>query len=66
MGFFEDVNEVLMRLITILIKLAPFGVFCLMTRLFATEGFGEIYKLGAYFLTVVGALLIHMLDGSIR
>ena len=61
MGFFEDVNEVLMRLITILIKLAPFGVFCLMTRLFATEGFDEIYKLGAYFLTVVGALLIHML-----
>lgn len=61
MGFFEDVNEVLMRLITILIQLAPIGVFCLMTRLFATEGFDEIYKLGAYFLTVVGALMIHML-----
>ncbi|MEQ8484241.1 MAG: dicarboxylate/amino acid:cation symporter [Pseudomonadales bacterium] len=61
MGFFEDVNEVLMRLITILILLAPFGVFCLMTRLFGTEGFDEIYKLGAYFLTVIGALLIHML-----
>jgi Na+/H+-dicarboxylate symporter len=61
MGFFEDVNEVLMRLITILILLAPFGVFCLMTRLFATEGFDEIYKLGAYFLTVIGALMIHML-----
>jgi Na+/H+-dicarboxylate symporter len=61
MGFFEDVNEVLMRLITILIKLAPIGVFCLMTRLFATEGFGEIYRLGAYFLTVVAALFIHLL-----
>jgi Na+/H+-dicarboxylate symporter len=59
--FFEDVNEVLMQLITILIKLAPLGVFCLMTRLFATEGFGEIYKLGAYFLTVVAALAIHLL-----
>lgn len=61
MGVFEDINEVLMRLITVLIKLAPIGVFCLMTRLFATEGFDEIYKLGAYFLTVIGALLIHML-----
>jgi Na+/H+-dicarboxylate symporter len=60
MGFFEDVNEVLMRLITILVKLAPFGVFCLMTRLFATEGFDEIYRLGAYFFTVIGALVIHM------
>jgi Na+/H+-dicarboxylate symporter len=36
-------------------------VFCLMTRLFATEGFDEIYKLGAYFLTVIAALFIHML-----
>jgi Na+/H+-dicarboxylate symporter len=60
MGFFEDVNEVLMRLITLLIKLAPIGVFCLMTRLFATEGFGEIYKLGAYFFTVVLTLVLHM------
>jgi Na+/H+-dicarboxylate symporter len=61
MGVFEDINEVLMRLITILIKLAPFGVFCLMTRLFATEGFDEIYKLIRYFLTVIAALVIHML-----
>ncbi len=61
MGFFEDVNEVLMRLITLLIKLAPLGVFCLMTRLFATEGFEEIYKLGAYFVTVILALVIHMM-----
>ncbi len=61
MGVFEDVNEVLMRLITILIKLAPIGVFCLMTRLFATEGFDEIYKLIRYFLTVIAALAIHML-----
>ncbi len=61
LGVFEDLNEVLMRLITILIKLAPIGVFCLMTRLFATEGFSEIYKLGAYFLTVIAALVLHML-----
>src|SRR5690606_8808602 len=61
MGFFEDVNEVLMRLIAILIRLAPVGVFCLMTRLFANEGFGEIYRLGAYFLTVVGTLILHQL-----
>jgi Na+/H+-dicarboxylate symporter len=60
MGFFEDVNGVLMQLITMLIMLAPIGVFCLMARLFATEGFQEIYKLAAYFFTVVGALLLHV------
>lgn len=59
-GFFEDVNEVLMRLITILIRFAPIGVFCLMMRLFATEGFDEIYKLLRYFFTVIAALAIHV------
>lgn len=60
MGFFEDVNGVLMQLITMLIKLAPIGVFCLMARLFATEGFQEIYRLAAYFFTVIGALILHL------
>jgi len=59
-SFFKDVNEVLMKLITMLIQLAPYGVFCLMTELFATVAFAEIYKLIAYFLTVVAALLIHV------
>jgi Na+/H+-dicarboxylate symporter len=60
LGFFQDVNAVLMHLITMLIKLAPIGVFCLMARLFATEGFQEIYKLAAYFFTVIGALILHL------
>ncbi len=60
MGLFDDINEALMRLITILIRLAPIGVFCLMTRLFATEGFGEIFHLAKYFFTVVAALIVQM------
>ena len=59
LAIFDDLNEVLMKLITMLIELAPLGVFCLMTSLFATVGWQEIYKLIAYFLTVVLALLIH-------
>jgi DAACS family dicarboxylate/amino acid:cation (Na+ or H+) symporter len=49
-----------MRLITLLIKLAPYGVFCLMTRLFATQGWEEILKLLSYFMTVVVALILQM------
>jgi|TARA_B100000315_G_scaffold256037_1_gene301007 Na+/H+-dicarboxylate symporter len=60
-GFLEDINGVLMKLITLLIELAPYGVFCLMARLFATVGWQEIYKLIGYFLTVAGVLLIHAL-----
>ncbi len=57
--FFDSVNEVLMKLITLLIQLAPYGVFCLMTKLFATVGWQEIYKLLGYFLTVAGTLVLH-------
>lgn len=58
-GVFEDFNSVIMRLITMLIRFAPYGVFCLMTKLFADMGWQEIVKLGVYFLTVVSVLLIH-------
>ncbi len=59
-GVFDDLNEALMKLITLLTKLAPIGVFCLMAKLFATLGWSEITRLLQYFLTVVGALLIHV------
>lgn len=56
---FDDLNEILMKLITMLIQLAPYGVFCLMGVLFSRVGWSEIGKLISYFLTVVLALLIH-------
>ena len=59
-AFFDDVNEVMMQLIGVLIKLAPYGVFCLMAELFATVGWQEILKLISYFLNVVAALVLQM------
>ena len=59
-SFFEDLNGVLMKLITMLIQLAPYGVFCLMTTLFSEIGWQDILKLGAYFLTVVLGLALHL------
>jgi Na+/H+-dicarboxylate symporter len=56
---FEDLNEIMMKLITLLIQLAPIGVFCLMTTLFSKVGWEEIYKLISYFMTVVLALVVH-------
>jgi len=58
--FFDDLNEVIMALVTMLIKLAPLGVFCLMWKLFAEMSWTEIGKLGAYFMTVVLALIVHI------
>jgi Na+/H+-dicarboxylate symporter len=58
-SIFADLNEVMMRLITMIIALTPAGVFCLMTQLGATLGLAEIAKVGMYFVTLVFALLIH-------
>ena len=59
--FFEDVNVVFMRLITMVLHVAPIGVFCLMVTLGATVGLGEIAKLAVYFVTVAVTLMMHML-----
>ena len=58
-SFFTDLNEVMMRLITMIIALTPIGVFCLMTQLGATLGLAEIAKVAMYFATIVIALLAH-------
>lgn len=56
---FEDFNEVIMRLVVILMNLAPYGVFCLMTTLFTDLSLSKFGNLIAYFLVVLGVLLIH-------
>jgi len=55
----NDWNEVIMRLVLMLMSVAPIGVFCLMVTLFANMGFSAIADLLKYFLTVVLVLIIH-------
>lgn len=57
----NDWNEVIMRLIMMLMWVAPAGVFCLMVTLFANMGFSAIADLIRYFLTVAGVLVLHFL-----
>jgi Na+/H+-dicarboxylate symporter len=61
LGFFRDLNAVILRLVLMLVHLAPYGVFCLIARVFATQGFDAIVHLAQYFFVVLGALLIHAL-----
>ena len=55
----NDWNEVVMRLVMMLMVVAPAGVFCLMVTLFANMGLGAISDLIKYFMTVVLVLLVH-------
>lgn len=59
LSFFKDVNEVIMKLVILVMLMAPFGVFAKITQVFATEGFETIFALGKYFALVVVVLLIH-------
>ena len=58
-GFFRDFEAVVMKMVEILMALAPYGVFALLVKLFAQMGLGAILDLAAYFFTVVAVLLLH-------
>lgn len=58
---FNDLNEVILQMVMMLIKLAPFGVFFLLTKVFALQGFGAIVPLAKYFFVVLGTLFLHVI-----
>ena len=55
---FNDANNILMKMIHIVLWFAPYGVFCLIAKLFASEGLGVLGSLAGYFFTVILALVI--------
>lgn len=59
--FFQSFNEVIMTMVNFLMHLAPYGVFCLLAKLFSELGIGAILDLAKYFVTVVLVLALHML-----
>ncbi|MER2492998.1 dicarboxylate/amino acid:cation symporter [Catenovulum sediminis] len=58
---FNDLNDVVMKMVGILMSLAPYGVFCLMAKLFTYIELSEVLKLGKYFFTVLIVLFAHAL-----
>jgi Na+/H+-dicarboxylate symporter len=59
--FFDDLNEVIMRIVTIVMNLAPYGVFALMAKLAATTDIDTFKGLAWYFFLVLGVLFVHAL-----
>ncbi|MGY3572540.1 dicarboxylate/amino acid:cation symporter [Vibrio sp. SCSIO 43135] len=58
-SLFNDLNEVIMKLVTLLMYVAPYGVFCLMAKLFTGLGLSAILNLAGYFAVLAGTLIIH-------
>lgn len=60
LGTFNDLNEIIMKMVMLLIELAPYGVFCLLTKVFASQGFGAVMPMAKYFFVVLFCLLLHV------
>lgn len=58
-AIFRDFEHVIMKMVSILMMLAPYGVFCLLAKLFSELGISAILDLARYFLTVVFVLFLH-------
>lgn len=56
----EVLNEVMMKMVTLVMSVAHIGVFCLIAKTFAQQGIGLLLPMASYFMTVVGALAIHL------
>ncbi len=59
-SLFEDLNEVILKMVLIIIKIAPIGVFALISRTFATQGIEIFRPLLGYCFVVVAGLLLHL------
>lgn len=61
-NWFSDANKVVMELVNIIMRFAPYGVFFLIAKTFATFPFADLVgSLGSYFILVIVGLLLHAL-----
>lgn len=60
-AIFEELNEIVLKMVMMVMKMAPYGVFALVAKTMATFGFDAVGSLAAYMLCVIGGLLLHAL-----
>ena len=56
---FESANAVIMKLVFLLMEMAPYGIFCLIAKVFAEQGPEAFRRLFVYFFVVLLVLVIH-------
>ena len=60
LNFFNGMNELVLKMLSALMTIAPIGIFCLISKTFATQGLSSILELLKYFLGVVLIIFIHL------
>lgn len=56
---FEQGNEIMMFLVNLIMKFAPYGTFALIASAIGKQGFGAIKAMSLYMLVVLLALVVH-------
>ncbi len=59
--FFRDFNEIIMKLVGIVMMIAPYGVFALIASMAATTGWGTFAGVLQYVVLVLAMLVFHAL-----
>lgn len=59
-NFFSQFNDVMMQMTGMVMKLAPYGVFCLIAKTFSGIGFDAFVPLLKYMLGVLSALAVQL------
>jgi proton glutamate symport protein len=59
--FFEAVNDMIVKMVHLIMQIAPYGVFALIAAVVADFGFGILLMLLKYSAVVLLGLLVHML-----
>jgi len=59
-NFFEGINELIIQMVHIIMKLAPYGVFALISAAVADFGLAVLFVLLKYSLVVVIGLILHV------
>ncbi len=60
-NLFSELNEIMMEMTMMVMKFAPIGVFCLVTRTFADTGFEALTELLKYTMGVIASLAVQCL-----
>lgn len=61
LSVFQDFNDVIMKLVSLVIRVSPIGVFCLIANVFSDQGLDAIAPLAKYFFTILFVLFVHLL-----
>jgi len=60
-NFFAGINEVMIRIVHIIMKIAPYGVFALVAAVIADFGLSILFLLLKYSLVVIAGLVLHVI-----